>query len=964
MVSQITLGQSAPAMNMTAGTEHQTIADAVNNATPGDFIQLAAGTFEEHVTISIPLTLAGATSGGTLIDVSKEDGWGITLSTDHITIRDFAIVAGGVNMAYAVHSEPGITGLTIDNVDVFGSTRSCIDLNGLTGPAVNTIRNITVSGSAIGFGLALSTCAQVLIENVTSIGNGFGDIAIMESNHFDQEITGLAFMGDLDLHGPQGLGGGGVVVQINTDVVPVGIGPSFPININANGFDKMIEAPGDLTGCILVHNQDVRHIAQTLGGTITDLVAHDLSTADLLVYPGMKIQPALDIANAGQTIRVESGVYDTIPLTIGNQVTLIGNNAGIPADSAHLRTSETRISGIVVQGGHATIDGLRLHIAGDTAIRVQNSASGLTLRNSLIIGENTQNSLGISANGNVHIEKTRITRCEVGVLQSSGSLNFNTARLNGNATGIAIASDQLTLTHLTHVILQNPGGTGLHIQSAPQESQVVLLNSILDLHKTALKMDSPVGLLSVGGSYTNSENQTQGVSTELKLALCTTNAFDPALRIPGCMDINAHNYMQCATIDFGCEYFGCTSTRACNFDANANVDDGSCDFASCAGCPLAFACNYNPEASLHQVEACSFLGCGEGMAESAVDRAGLTMLEGCTIPQACNFNPDALVEDGSCTFDCYGCMDTNACNHDPSFTLASNETCLYKLDLYGSFHVDCDGICLHDANENGVCDEEEVLGCMDFDACNFLAEATLDNGQCEFQSCAGCTNPQACNFNENAEITDGNCDYESCKGCTTPESCNYISEATIDDGSCTFPVDLYNITHVDCNGICLEDANGNGVCDEVEIPGCMDTEACLFDAEATIDDGSCDYDTCKGCTNVNACNYDPGALLDNGQCSDPLSLYPEMVVDGAPVVDCLGRCVNDQDHDGICDEFDVACPGDVDEDGVRGASDILMLLNLFGCVLDCEAADLNGDGIVAASDILRVLSTYGMPCQE
>lgn len=57
--------------------------------------------------------------------------------------------------------------------------------------------------------------------------------------------------------------------------------------------------------------------------------------------------------------------------------------------------------------------------------------------------------------------------------------------------------------------------------------------------------------------------------------------------------------------------------------------------------------------------------------------------------------------------------------------------------------------------------------------------------------------------------------------------------------------------------------------------------------------------TCAGCTNINACNYDPGALLDNGQCSDPSSLYLDQVVDGESTVDCLGRCLNDEDLDGI-----------------------------------------------------------------
>ena len=35
---------------------------------------------------------------------------------------------------------------------------------------------------------------------------------------------------------------------------------------------------------------------------------------------------------------------------------------------------------------------------------------------------------------------------------------------------------------------------------------------------------------------------------------------------------------------------------ACNYVASANVDDGSCEFESCAGCLSESACNYEPNA--------------------------------------------------------------------------------------------------------------------------------------------------------------------------------------------------------------------------------------------------------------------------------------------------------------------------------------------------------------------------------
>ena len=51
------------------------------------------------------------------------------------------------------------------------------------------------------------------------------------------------------------------------------------------------------------------------------------------------------------------------------------------------------------------------------------------------------------------------------------------------------------------------------------------------------------------------------------------------------------------------------------------------------------------------------------------------------------------------------------------------------------------------------------------------------------------------------------------EGCT--ERCSVTTiPANTDDGSCEY-ADGY-----DCNGICLTDTDGDGVCDEFEIEGC------------------------------------------------------------------------------------------------------------------------------------------------
>ena len=125
----------------------------------------------------------------------------------------------------------------------------------------------------------------------------------------------------------------------------------------------------------------------------------------------------------------------------------------------------------------------------------------------------------------------------------------------------------------------------------------------------------------------------------------------------------------------------------------------------------------------------------------------------------------------------------------------------------------------------------------------------------------GCTIEMACNFNPEATVDDGSCDFTSCInfGCTDENACNYDMDAAFDDGSCEYANFPY-----DCNNECVNDADADGVCDELEV---------------------------SGCTNESACNFSELATEDGGNC-----VFPE------PPYNCDGTCVNDADGDGICDE--------------------------------------------------------------
>ena len=108
--------------------------------------------------------------------------------------------------------------------------------------------------------------------------------------------------------------------------------------------------------------------------------------------------------------------------------------------------------------------------------------------------------------------------------------------------------------------------------------------------------------------------------------------------IMGCMDPTSCNYNPSATVDDGsCEYTscaGCMDPGACNYDPTATIDDGSCEYTSCAGCTDPSACNYDPTATISD-GSCEYTSCA-----------------GCTDPLALNYDPSALIDDGSCVYPC------------------------------------------------------------------------------------------------------------------------------------------------------------------------------------------------------------------------------------------------------------------------------------------------------------------------
>ncbi|MGB0509687.1 MAG: plastocyanin/azurin family copper-binding protein, partial [Flavobacteriales bacterium] len=462
----------------------------------------------------------------------------------------------------------------------------------------------------------------------------------------------------------------------------------------------------------------------------------------------------------------------------------------------------------------------------------------------------------------------------------------------------------------------------------------------------------------------------------------------------GCTDSSAQNFDPNANVDDGsCQFPGCTDPDAWNYDSTANFDDGSCQANACGvDGPLIVATNFdftpsslaiatgttviwqNESTSLHNVNGDVSTLTGESfgnpvafslpgnfgnlngtcMGTITFDVPGVYQYDcsigahaqlgmvatitvgvgGCPDASATNFDPLAEFNDGSCSF--AGCTDASACNYDAganvddgSCTFATGcETCSGETDGTGTV-VD------NDADNDGVCDANEIQGCTDASSCNYDADPTTDtnNTLCVYatgcETCSGETDGTGTVVDNDAD-NDGVCDANEVTGCTDPTACNYDADPTTDTDNtlCTY---VDGICETCENGLIVDnDADNDGVCDANEVTGCTDATACNYDADPTTDtdntlctyvdgicetcengliidndtdnDGVCDAAEIPGCQDATACNYNASATDSDGNC---------VFVDGicetcSGQTDGTGTVVdNDQDDDGVCDADEI-----------------------------------------------------------
>tara|TARA_R110002012_G_scaffold136907_3_gene291292 strand:+ start:17154 stop:19373 length:2220 start_codon:yes stop_codon:yes gene_type:complete len=349
------------------------------------------------------------------------------------------------------------------------------------------------------------------------------------------------------------------------------------------------------------------------------------------------------------------------------------------------------------------------------------------------------------------------------------------------------------------------------------------------------------------------------------------------------------------------------------------------DFCVSLGFELVLVDEYgdglNGSASGGEDGACVITACGDSVLWELEDLAftefddGNTMYSGAIFTEPCppvppivgcmdddyiDYNPDATAQDTCMTLHTWGCTDPEAMNYDSTATIDDlNSPCSIQIileddagdgwgmsgigmkqgdqqwlftvgpgvfseswDIMLDSDEEVDIYYFQDGGQQSSAQElafqtlHNSVYAINQDGDTLLSEGSnpfLNNGQSALQPFS---TPEWKVYHFTPYCGDSCIPYVY--GCTDNAACNYDPEANT-NVDCNYPVQYY-----DCNNSCVNDYDGDGVCDELEVVGCQDPTAFNYNSAAT-DPGEC-IPVIFGCTDPTQFNYNPDANTENGNC--------------------------------------------------------------------------------------------------
>jgi hypothetical protein len=449
---------------------------------------------------------------------------------------------------------------------------------------------------------------------------------------------------------------------------------------------------------------------------------------------------------------------------------------------------------------------------------------------------------------------------------------------------------------------------------SPEYGEVLVGSSVWDGNQTEISAIMSIDLSQFGGPVLN--GAVEGNSLTIKV-------WDSELEI----ELGAEATYSAGTGTFGDLFiaiseltigeFGCTDSNACNYDPEAEEDDGSCEYVEdCAG-------DCGGDAVVDECGECNGDGIDEGdcdcdgnVEDCAGDCGGDAVVDECGECNGDGIDEGACDCDGNvedCVGECGGdavvdeCGECNGDGIDEGACDCAGNVYDCAGECGGDAAVDDCGICEGDGSSCAVYVEIELTTTVDEseledmeafeDNFESLIETELDlpDGSVEVTDVTVLDTMEVeitidftitlteeelaeTDFSSEEDLNDAWEDVEEeledslpefDYGCTDSSAWNYDVNVNVDDGSCTYSEENY-----DCEGNCVVDVDCSGECGGDAVEDCSGE----CDGDAAVDDcGVCEGDgsSCDilGCTDLDACNYDPDATVDDGSCDYEYETY-------------------------------------------------------------------------------------------
>jgi len=419
---------------------NDSIQAAIDAASPGDTISVAAGTYNEaQLSINKNLTIQGAGQDAVTITRSGGDNYFLNVSgAIDFTMKDLTINASGSKTTNFVAHISGLNNATFENVTVIGQgkdyttgeggvydpvamnvvggldlinvtsasltnvTVSEVGRNGFSFTNVNTISldgftalncGHTASTGWAGVALYAAEGGTILatFAGTSTITNTPMGIYVEDKEETTVNLTvpsgSVTFSGQtmapivrLGLGAVPGLGAAGDSAAIAEGLGLIARLTVPSLSVGASFFQTVNDA---LTAAVDPGHYDPHTLVPLT--VIPFTVVYDLELDEFFVGPSMSIQGAIDAATAGDIINVAAGTYEE-SVTVDKALTLLGAKADVnPRDGAWTEDITTinagaGFNGILVTASGVTINGFKVTGSG-TVGQVIDSESGIYVFN-------------------------------------------------------------------------------------------------------------------------------------------------------------------------------------------------------------------------------------------------------------------------------------------------------------------------------------------------------------------------------------------------------------------------------------------------------------------------------------------------------------------------------------------------------------------------------------------------------